>query len=113
MSAFKKYANRNKCFMGNSIVSRNTINCGGTAVNFVLVNFLFKKIPIVSPIFPVILNGIFVGIEFCFFVEKSATFSLFYATFLSVALGELVVCYLLGIPLYFGIKKTGILKGGE
>ena len=38
MSAFKKYANRNKCFMGNSIVSRNTINCGGTAVNFVLVN---------------------------------------------------------------------------
>lgn len=76
-------------------------------------NILFKKIPIVSPVFPVILNGFFVGIEFCFFVEKSATFSLFFATFLSVALGELVVCYLLGIPLYFGIKKIGILKGGE
>ncbi len=75
-------------------------------------NIFVKKIPVLSPIFPVIFNGIFVAFEFCFFVEKDAGFSLFFATFLSVAFGELVVCYLLGIPLYFGIKKTKIFKEG-
>ena len=76
-------------------------------------NILVKKIPVLSPAFPVIFNSFFVGIEFCFFVEETANILLFLTTFLSVASGEFLVCYLLGIPLYFGIKKTNLFKGNE
>ena len=70
----------------------------------------FKKIPLLSPLFPVIFNGVIVGLEISYFMPEGLTFAGFAVSAASVALGEAVVCFLLGLPLYAALDKTGIFK---
>ena len=61
--------------------------------------------------FPVILNAFIVGAEISvFFLNNTAFFTGFIISALQVGLGEIVVCYGLGIPLYKVIKKTKLDK---
>ncbi len=79
-------------------------------------NVCVKDIPLVGLLMPAIFNGIIVGFEIeFFFVGQMATFN--FADFLfqggCVALGELAVLYVLGIPLSIALKKRNVLKANK
>ena len=70
----------------------------------------FKKLPLLSALFPVITNAIIVGLEVAIITYEEFAFSVFLLSALQVGIGELVVCYGLGIPLYKAIKKLRLDK---
>ena len=59
-----------------------------------------------APLPPVIFNGIIVGTELTLLYMEGLTLEGFLSMGGSVALGELVICYLLGIPLMLVMLKT-------
>lgn len=63
----------------------------------------------VSILSPTLFNSIIIGLEFSAF-SKDAWLSVFFITALQVAIGEIAVCTLLGLPLYFAIKKSKLDK---
>jgi uncharacterized membrane protein len=70
-----------------------------------------KKLPIVSAIMPALFNGIIVGWEIeYFFVSGPFEFVPFLICGGEVALGELAVVFILGLPLTYLIKKRGLDK---
>lgn len=74
-------------------------------------NIRIKTLPLLSIIMPVIFNAIIVGAEIVFLLPGSdASLSAFAVTALEVGAGELVVCLVGGIPLYYGLNKTKIFK---
>lgn len=74
-------------------------------------NVRIKNLPLLSVIMPVIFNAIIVGAEIVFLLPGSdASLSAFAVTALEVGAGELVVCLVGGIPLYYGLNKTKIFK---
>lgn len=73
-------------------------------------NIKLKNIPLLSFIFPVLFNGIIIGLEISYFLPESFTFVGFLTAGLSVAFGEAVVCYLLGIPLFAGLERAKIFE---
>ena len=71
----------------------------------------FKGFPVLSLLMPVIFNALIVGTEITFiFPTQEASLAAFVIAALEVGAGELAVCLIGGIPLYFGIKKTGLFK---
>ena len=70
----------------------------------------FKKLPLLSLIFPVIFNGLIIGAEIAFFLPEGFSWLSFLTSGASVALGEAGVCYILGLPLYTGLSKSGVFK---
>ena len=85
--------------------------CGTTATLLAAIctrytrKVLIKGMPVLSLIFPVIFNGLIVGAEISFFLPEGFSFAGFIAAGLSVALGEAVVCFVVGIPLFAGLKR--------
>jgi uncharacterized membrane protein len=73
-------------------------------------NVRFKNVPWLSPIFPVIFNGLIVGTEISYFLPEGLTWAGFAASALSVAFGEIVICYILGLPLYAALNKTKVFE---
>ena len=63
-----------------------------------------KGFPILSFIPPILINAIIVGLELRIFVAD--VFSSFLWAAFIVGIGELVVVIVLGVPLYYLIKKT-------
>ena len=79
-------------------------------------NIKFKSIPFLSMFFPVIFNAVIIGLEInIFFLPEGENFTFlgFIISALWVGLGELVVCYLLGTPLYMAISKTKLFPKGR
>ncbi len=70
----------------------------------------FKNLPWLSPLFPVLTNAIIVGIEITVFMPEGFKLQAFLINALQIAIGQLVMCYGLGLPLYRVIKKTKIDK---
>ncbi|WP_322176117.1 QueT transporter family protein [Acutalibacter caecimuris] len=76
----------------------------------------YKGVPVLAPVPPVIANALIVGLEVSCLSESGAfswgAFSpaAFAAGALSVGLGELVVCFALGLPLAVALEKTGAAK---
>lgn len=74
-------------------------------------NICFKKLPLVSALMPALFNGVIIGWEIeHFFVEGPFGFVAFLITAGEVALGELAVVMILGMPLTYVIKKRGLDK---
>ena len=74
---------------------------------------MIKGLPVLSAMFPVVFNALIIGLEInIFFLAENQTFTAsgFLLSALWVGLGELAVCYVLGLPLYAAIKKTKILN---
>lgn len=69
-----------------------------------------KGIPLLSLLFPPLFNGLIVGAEITLFTPSRAGLIAFLTSAAGVALGELVVCFTLGILLYTGLKKTKIFN---
>lgn len=79
---------------------------------WLLRNVCIKDIPFIGLLMPALFNGIIVGLEITFlYPPKDMAFLIsFLITGGCVALGELVVLYVLGIPLTLTFKKTNIIK---
>lgn len=71
----------------------------------------FKGIPLLSLFPPVIVNALIIGLEISiFFLPEGLSLYGFLISALQVGTGQLIVCYALGIPFYFTVKKTKLLK---
>ena len=77
---------------------------------YALRNVRFFRLPVLSALMPAIVNGIIVGFEIDFFFINDFRFSLPDFLFQGgcVALGELGVLFLLGLPLAVLIEKRGL-----
>lgn len=79
---------------------------------YALRNVRLKDIPILAIFMPALANGLFVGFEIDYFFIGSMSFN--FVDFLIqgsfVALGEVAVLVVLGIPLFMVIEKTGLNK---
>ena len=104
------------CFLANlgSPLGLTDIVCGtlATLIAAVLVRLTariaWKGFPALAPLFPILANGLIVGAELAILTLPEG-FALpgFFALAGSVALGETVVCVVLGSLLWFAIKKSG------
>ncbi len=80
----------------------------GTLATFVAVSLMYKlkdiklfNLPILSTLMPSIANGIIIGLELeIFFIDGPFHFGSFLLQGGLVAVGELVVCVVLGLPFY-------------
>ena len=74
----------------------------------------YKDLPLLAPLPPVLVNALVVGLELACLSSTGSfawgNFSLtaFGAGALSVGLGELVVCYALGLPLMIALQRAGL-----
>ena len=104
------------CFLGNITSPYGLIDiiCGTLATLIAAVlsywtrKVKFKDMPLLSAIFPVLTNAVIIGLEITLFMPEGFKFEAFLITAGQIALGQLVVCYGLGIPLYKIIKKIKI-----
>lgn len=82
----------------------------GTLASLVAIGFmiLFRKIPFVSLLMPAIFNGLIVGLFIHFMATDNVT--PFIVTFGWIFFGEFIVMYVLGIPLYYLIKKNEAIQ---
>jgi len=68
-------------------------------------NIKVKGFPVLAPLPVIIFNSLIIGLEIAFLYLDGFTFVGFIISALEVGLGELVVCYGLGLPLYKLIEK--------
>lgn len=64
-----------------------------------------KQSPYIFPIIVAFFNALIIGLEIAIFTPGNAFFTAFIISALEVGLGELAVCYILGVPLYLLIDK--------
>ena len=69
-----------------------------------------KNIPWLAPLFPVLANAIVVGLEISWFMPEGLSWAGFAAAAVSVGLGELVVCYGLGLPLSIVLDRLPMFQ---
>ncbi len=106
------------CFIGNlgSPYGIVDIICGtlATALAAVSTRLLrgvrFKNIPALAPLAPVVFNALIIGAEITFFLPGGASITGFLVSTGWVALGELVICYALGLPLGLALEKNKVFK---
>ncbi len=77
---------------------------------YAMKNIKIKQLPLISFFPPVIFNALIIGGELCMVLP--AEYSFLFGMF-SVGLGEAVVVFVLGIPLFFLLKKTKIFERFE
>lgn len=71
----------------------------------------FKGLPILSLLPPVIVNAIIIGLEIAiFYLPDGLSLYGFLISALEVGIGQLIVCYALGIPFYLTVQKTKLIK---
>lgn len=70
-----------------------------------------KGAPLLALFWPVIINAVFVGAEISLLYYPADTVASAFVVFASqVGAGQLVVCYGLGLPLYFALRKKEMFK---
>ena len=76
---------------------------------YLLRNVQWKKLPLLAALMPAIFNGIIIGLEIeIFFIEGPFHFTSFLIQGGLVALGELAVCFTLGLLLYKALDRPQI-----
>ena len=106
------------CFLGNITSPYGLIDiiCGTVATFLAAVlsyktrNVKLKNLPLVSAIFPVLTNAVIVGIEITLFMPERFKLQAFLINAVQIAVGQIVMCYGLGLPLYNVLKKTKLDK---
>lgn len=73
-------------------------------------NIKIKNIPLLAPLFPVIVNAVVVGTQISMFMSNGFTAVNVLVFGSQVALGEAVMCYVAGLPLTLALKKTKIFS---
>lgn len=101
-------------FMGANILGAFDIVFGTLATLLAAVftylcrNIRFKKLPILSAIFPAIFNSIIIGAELCILFNGKFIFSAFLLQALLVAIPELIICLTFGLYLVRFLEKRRI-----
>lgn len=72
----------------------------------------FKKLPLLSLAFPVIFNGIIIGLLIAWFLPEGISLIGFLSSASGVAIGEAIACYALGLPLFAALRKVKIFENG-
>ncbi len=106
------------CFLGNITSPYGIIDiiCGTLAtfiaaiLSYKTQNVKFKGLPLLSAFFPVIANAVIVGIEITVFMPEGFKLQAFLINALQIAIGQFIMCYGLGLPLYKVIKSTKLDK---
>ena len=76
---------------------------------YLLRNIQWKKLPLLAALMPAIFNGVIIGLEIeIFFIDGPFHFASFLVQGGLVALGELVVCFTLGLLLYKALDRPQI-----
>lgn len=102
------------CFIGNlgSPFGMVDVLLGTFATAFAAVctyqtrKITFKGLPLLSMFFPVLFNALIVGTEVAWFLPEGFSAVGFIVSAAQVGAGELVICYVIGIPLYYLLKKN-------
>jgi uncharacterized membrane protein len=76
-------------------------------VTRMLRNIRIKNIPWLAPLPPVLFNAVIVGLEIAVLSPEGFNWAGFFSAALSVGAGELVICYVLGLPFALALEKTG------
>lgn len=80
-------------------------------LTYIFRDIKFKKLPLLSMFMPVIVNAIVIGFEIAlFFLPEGYSLWGFVISGFQVGLGELIVCYVFGIPFYMVVKKYRIFE---
>ncbi len=106
------------CFLGNITSPYGLVDivCGTLATFLAAIlsyktrNIKFKNFPLISAFFPVLTNAIIVGLEITLFMPEGFKMQAFLINALQIAIGQILMCYGLGLPLYNIIKKTNLDK---
>lgn len=90
------------CLVSNAVVGAGPLDFIFGSLATLIAAFITYKMPkkILAPLPPVIANAIIVA-----FVLKFAANAPLFLTMLTVAIGEIVACYLLGYPLILVLEK--------
>ncbi len=76
---------------------------------YLLRNIRFKGLPLLAALMPAVFNGIIIGAEIeIFFIDGSFNFGDFLIQGGCVALGEMVVCFTLGLLLFKALDRPQI-----
>jgi len=71
----------------------------------------YKNLPLLSALWPVVINGIVIGAELAWVLATPETFWATYALIaFEIMIGEAIACYLIGIPLVMRLEKLDIMK---
>jgi len=70
-------------------------------------NIRFKNVPYLAPLPPVLINAVIVGLEISILSPGGFVWATFWSMALSVGADELVICYVLGLPLASALERTG------
>lgn len=110
------------CFIAN-IASFNIIDMiFGTlatllaaVLTYLLRNIRFKGLPLLAMLPPVVINAVVIGLEIAFFYMNTADSAYgialgFIFSAVQVGIGELIVCYVLGIPFFLVVQRYNIFK---
>lgn len=101
------------CFLGNLSSPYGIADILlGTLATFIaalltrpLRKFRVRNIPFLAPLPAVLVNALIIGGEITFFMGDEASFTAFLFTAGTVAFGQFVVCYGLGLPLGIVLEK--------
>jgi uncharacterized membrane protein len=105
------------CFLSNLFSGYSTDMVVGTAATLIaavgtrlLRNVRWHGLPVLAPLPPVLVNAVFVGAEIVILSPGGFAWAEFWTQALSVGLGELAVCYGLGLPLAAWIGSSRAMK---
>lgn len=76
-----------------------------TTLSYLTRKIKFKDLPLLSALFPVITNAVIVGLEITLLMPEGFKFTAFLLSACQIALGETVVSFGLGLPLYKTLRK--------
>ena len=104
------------CFIANTLsfnvldmVFGTTATLTAALLTYLFRNIKFKGIPLLAMFPPVIINAVVIGAEIAaFYLEEGFSAWGFLISGIEVGLGQLAVCYVLGIPFYLIVKKYSL-----
>lgn len=77
---------------------------------YFLRNIRIKKLPVLSAVPPILFNAVVVGWELCVLISGGFNIAVFTAQAVSVAIGQLISCGVLGLVLVNIIEKNSTLE---
>lgn len=92
------------------IIIGSTATLLAAIFSYLTKNICIKDLPLLSLIFPVIFNAVFVGLELSYLTLDGFYLKEILLIMLSIAVTEAVVCYVIGLPIYIGLRKTYFRK---
>lgn len=79
-------------------------------LTWLLRDIRFKGLPVLAAIPPVLTNAVIIGLELCYLIAGEFNWPVFLANAVSVGAGQVVSCFVLGLPLVWFLQRNGLYK---